>query len=149
MYKLFIEMTVFWDVAPCSLVEGYQRVRGPCCLHHQGREYWLITLMMAVAGTFETSVNLYQTTRRNIPKDSLHTRRCDNLKSYKLFIIFCLEVEAYNMMCARVCVCLRVGVPPPSPPYTGFLCPVCHFHGILSSFETTECCPCFILLIST
>jgi hypothetical protein len=27
---------VFWVVAPCSLVEVYQRFRGPCCLHHQG-----------------------------------------------------------------------------------------------------------------
>jgi hypothetical protein len=25
---------VFWVVAPCSLVEVYQRFRGPCCLHH-------------------------------------------------------------------------------------------------------------------
>jgi hypothetical protein len=29
-------MAVFWVVAPCSLVEFYQRFRGPCCLHHQG-----------------------------------------------------------------------------------------------------------------
>jgi hypothetical protein len=28
-----MKMTVFWDVAPCSLVEVY---RGACCLHHQG-----------------------------------------------------------------------------------------------------------------
>jgi hypothetical protein len=29
-------MAVFWVVAPCSLVEVYQRFRGPCCLHYQG-----------------------------------------------------------------------------------------------------------------
>jgi hypothetical protein len=29
-------MSVFWVVAQCSLVEDYQRFRGPCCLHHQG-----------------------------------------------------------------------------------------------------------------
>jgi hypothetical protein len=29
------KMAVFWVVAPCSLVEVYQRFRGPCCLHHQ------------------------------------------------------------------------------------------------------------------
>jgi hypothetical protein len=29
-------MAAFWVVAPCSLVEVYQRFRGPCCLHHQG-----------------------------------------------------------------------------------------------------------------
>jgi hypothetical protein len=30
------KMAVFWVVAPCSLVDIYQRFRGPCCLHHQG-----------------------------------------------------------------------------------------------------------------
>jgi hypothetical protein len=30
------KMAVLWIVAPCSLVEVYQRFRGPCCLHHQG-----------------------------------------------------------------------------------------------------------------
>jgi hypothetical protein len=29
-------MTVFWVVAPCCLVEVYQRFRGAYCLHHQG-----------------------------------------------------------------------------------------------------------------
>jgi hypothetical protein len=32
------KMAVFWVVAPCSLVEVYQRFRRPCCLHHQGDE---------------------------------------------------------------------------------------------------------------
>jgi hypothetical protein len=30
------KMAVFWVVAPCSLVEVYQRFRGHCCLRHQG-----------------------------------------------------------------------------------------------------------------
>jgi hypothetical protein len=56
---------VFWDVAPCSLVEVF----------HQA-------LMMEAVSTYETSVNFYQTTRRNIPEDShLHTRHQENLKS--------------------------------------------------------------------
>jgi hypothetical protein len=33
-------MAVFWVVAPCSLVEVYQRFRGLCCLHHQGDGYF-------------------------------------------------------------------------------------------------------------
>jgi hypothetical protein len=33
-----LKIAVFWVVAPCSLVEVYQRFRGPCCLHHQGDE---------------------------------------------------------------------------------------------------------------
>jgi hypothetical protein len=28
----YVKMAVFWVVAPCSLVEVYQRFRGPCCL---------------------------------------------------------------------------------------------------------------------
>jgi hypothetical protein len=48
-----VKMDVFWVVAPCSLVEVYQRFRGPYCLHHQR------------------------------PEDiHLHTHRRENLKSY-------------------------------------------------------------------
>jgi hypothetical protein len=49
-----------------SLVEVYQRFRGPSCLHHQG-----------------DSSHFYQTTRRYNPEDShLRTHRLENLKSY-------------------------------------------------------------------
>jgi hypothetical protein len=69
-----MKMAVFWDVAPCSLVEVYRRLRA-------------ITLTMEAASTSETSVNFYQTTLRNIPEDSdLHTRSRENLKS--LLVIF-------------------------------------------------------------
>jgi hypothetical protein len=62
MIIFHIEMTVFWVVAPCSLDQGG-------------------ALMMEVASTYETSVNFYQTTRRNNPEEShLHTRRRENLK---------------------------------------------------------------------
>jgi hypothetical protein len=30
-----MKMTVFWDVAPCSLIEVYRRLRGAYCVHHQ------------------------------------------------------------------------------------------------------------------
>jgi hypothetical protein len=49
-------MDVFWDVAPCSLVEVYRRLRG-------------IALMMEAQSTSETSVTFYQSTRRNVPED--------------------------------------------------------------------------------
>jgi hypothetical protein len=39
--------------------------------------------MMETVNTSETSVNFYQTTRRNILEDSLlHTRRREDLKSH-------------------------------------------------------------------
>jgi hypothetical protein len=45
---------------------------------------------MEAASTYETSVNFYQTTRRNNPEDShLHTRWRENLKSY--FVCACLS----------------------------------------------------------
>jgi hypothetical protein len=44
---------------------------------------WAIALMTEAASTSETSINFYQTTRRNNPEDShLHTRRRENLKSH-------------------------------------------------------------------
>jgi hypothetical protein len=60
-----MKMTVFWDVAKNSLVEVYRRFRGVCCLHHRGN-----AIMMEAASPSETSVNFYQTTRRNIPEES-------------------------------------------------------------------------------
>jgi hypothetical protein len=30
-----MKMVFFWIVAPCSLVEVYQRFKGQCYLHHQ------------------------------------------------------------------------------------------------------------------
>jgi hypothetical protein len=45
--------------------------------NHEAGEY-------CVRSTSETSVNVYQTTRRNNPEDSqLHTRRRENLKPHK------------------------------------------------------------------
>jgi hypothetical protein len=31
-----IQVEVVWVVTPCKVVVGYQRFRGPCCLHLQG-----------------------------------------------------------------------------------------------------------------
>jgi hypothetical protein len=61
-------MTVFWNVARCSLVETDRRFRGAYCLHHLPDD-----------GAVRASprlVNFYETTPRNIPEDChLHTRR--------------------------------------------------------------------------
>jgi hypothetical protein len=79
-------MAVFWVVAPCSMVEVYRRFRGSCCLHHQGDD--VSYLMMEAASTSETSVNFYQTTRRNNPEDShLRTNRREKLKHRLWFLL--------------------------------------------------------------
>jgi len=59
-------MTVFWGTVPCSLVKAYRRFRDAYCLHHQ-RDEPLIALIMEAVRTSETSVYLYETTRRNFP----------------------------------------------------------------------------------
>jgi hypothetical protein len=67
-------MVVFWDVAPCSLVD--------------------ITLMMDAVNTSQTSVSLYHTTQRSIPEEGrLHARRRENLKSHTVIrnIFFVVE----------------------------------------------------------
>jgi hypothetical protein len=43
-------LSVFWDVASCSLVEVYRRFRGAFCLHHQGDD-----LKIGIEPTPETS----------------------------------------------------------------------------------------------
>jgi len=39
------EVNVSWVVTPCSVVVGYHRFRGPCCLH-----LWVMTLCSDVVG---------------------------------------------------------------------------------------------------
>jgi hypothetical protein len=48
--KIYLKMAVFCVVAPYSLVEVYQRFRGPCCLHHRGdhRQKTAIFVLTAV-----------------------------------------------------------------------------------------------------
>jgi hypothetical protein len=70
-------MAGFWVVSPCSLVE---EVLAASIIR---------TIALEAASTSETSVNYYQTTRRNNPEDShLHTRRRENLKSHKIIKVY-------------------------------------------------------------
>jgi hypothetical protein len=54
--ELVIWMTVFRSVATCSIIETARRFRSSYCLHHQGDDS---------VSTSETSVNFYETARRN------------------------------------------------------------------------------------
>jgi hypothetical protein len=76
-------MTVFWDVAPSSVVE-------------------LIAMMMEAESTSETSVNFYQTTRRNIPEDShFLTRRRENLEYHLAVFRFQWQALVLNYYWVR------------------------------------------------
>lgn len=48
-----IQITVLWQLIPCSLVGGHQVLRGTCSLYHQGAER-------------NTNVYIYQNTRHRI-----------------------------------------------------------------------------------
>jgi hypothetical protein len=63
-----MKMAVFWIVASCGLVRVSQGFRGLYCLRHQGDES-PIALMMESVRTYETSVNIHQSTRRYNPED--------------------------------------------------------------------------------
>jgi hypothetical protein len=55
------KVTAVWDIVSCSLVEVDRRFRGAHCLR-------AIALIMEIVHISETSVYLYETTRRNIPE---------------------------------------------------------------------------------
>jgi hypothetical protein len=63
-----MEMTLFWVIAPGSLVEVYRRFRVLAAS--------IIVLMMEAASTSETSVHFYHTKRGNNPEDS-HLRNVE------------------------------------------------------------------------
>jgi hypothetical protein len=76
-----VKMIVFWDIAPCSLVQVDRRFRGAYCLHPQGDE---------------TSVYFNKTTRRCIPEGyHLHIRRLENPKSHKLRVLSSMILFPY------------------------------------------------------
>jgi hypothetical protein len=45
---LSLNMTVFWDVAPCSLVEVDRHFRGAYGLHHQGDELGQVSALFGL-----------------------------------------------------------------------------------------------------
>jgi hypothetical protein len=50
-----MEMAVFWNVVPCSLVEIDRRFRDACCLHHLPDDRWSIFTRLHGA-TFQKTV---------------------------------------------------------------------------------------------
>jgi hypothetical protein len=74
-----MKMTVFWDVSPCSLVQIDR----------------LIALMMEAVSTSETSINLYWTTRRNIPEES-HLQFDKDIAEKSYRAISCVSMDSVS-----------------------------------------------------
>jgi hypothetical protein len=70
-----MKVTVFWDVAPCSLVKIDRRFRAAYCLHHQGDR---------------------QTTWCNIPDDSY---------LLSLVFHFLIYIKLYHLICESPVKC--------------------------------------------
>jgi hypothetical protein len=64
---LTVKIAVFWVVAPCSLVEVYQRFRGPCCLHHPPSSSHPTTLHGAT--TQKTAIFILTAVRTSNPRN--------------------------------------------------------------------------------
>jgi hypothetical protein len=57
--------------------------------------------MMEAVSTFETSVNFYETTRRNIQEGHLHTRRLENLNIYRFLSVEILVAVKLSIPCCE------------------------------------------------
>jgi hypothetical protein len=55
-----MKMAIFWDVAPCSLVDTDWCFREAYCFQHQD-DKWFITPMTEAVSSSETSANIYHT----------------------------------------------------------------------------------------
>jgi hypothetical protein len=70
-------------VTPCVVVIGYQRFRGPCCLHRQGENF--MSLKMEAARTSKTLLSYHNTTRRhNLEDFDLKHHRLESFKTHFL-----------------------------------------------------------------
>jgi hypothetical protein len=105
-------VTVFWVVAPCSLVEVYRCFRGPCYLHHQSDDGASSPWWWRQQAPLKRRVNFYQATRCNNPEDShLHILRRENHKSHR--ITFCsahITFKLYLLLLTIESLNLSLGV---------------------------------------
>jgi hypothetical protein len=94
--------------------------------------------MMEAVSTSETSVNFYQTTRRNIPENSyLQTRHRKNLKSHQMFISF-LNYLKYNSYLTFIVFCIFISIQSECSVPLNFVCYavpyICYMHSYLKTF---------------
>jgi hypothetical protein len=84
-----VKSIIFWDIMRCSLLSFNRRFEGTYRLHLQGRISRFRKPASKQVLLAKTSVETQRTIRRYIPEDdTLHNHRCENLKSYMIFVVF-------------------------------------------------------------
>jgi hypothetical protein len=87
-----MKMAVFWVVAQCSLVEVYQRFRGPCCLHHQGddrvRLHGATTQNRAISLFCVSSDSESMTLSLSLSHTHTHTHTHTHSVTYEISLVF-------------------------------------------------------------
>jgi hypothetical protein len=129
---LSIKNSVFWDITRCSSVKIYQGLEGTYRLHLQGQRtsqarnqqprlaacFVLVscfdyssTLKLGPICSSQTSVDFQRTTSPYIPeKRSLHSHRCENLKSSIRLILMIDICYLSNKYCLTVINIITISV---------------------------------------
>jgi hypothetical protein len=96
-WNRILKMTVYWDVASCSLVEMFRRFRGCYCLHHQGsgssplKRRSVPTNYTAKHSTIDISI---LATLRNLTSFLLHFRCLFSIKKEVCkLVIFVIQIN--------------------------------------------------------
>jgi hypothetical protein len=86
-------MAVFWVVAPRSLVEVYQRFRGPCCLHHQGDVLHIATSYEEIGLCYKSfSKNITQHVSALLPSSGAAIQEV-MFNNFTCIIAFCVNLD--------------------------------------------------------
>jgi hypothetical protein len=77
---------VLWGTTLCSLLEVNRRFGGTCRLHLQGGSVNQAKIQHEAG--FQRTTQCYNSEDR-----SAYNRRCENLKTYMIFVLLCTGVE--------------------------------------------------------
>lgn len=102
--------TSFWAITLPSPLKVNWHFRVTCCVHHNGqgirhvtnkagsKQAHSLTLKMEVTSSSKISVDFLWTTKRYIQEDgTLHNRRCEDLKSYRIENFINIVIDNFGL----------------------------------------------------